>query len=268
MEQLVRRYPNYAPAHEKLALLYLSLGQNRPALEELERCLELNPLQPNIQELAGNRAMELKLYERAEFHYRHWLGQQPKLVKPRLMLALALTEQNQFDAAQKILLQTLQLDSSSHQAYAMLSDIFARQNKLPLALGQIDKALQQVPKDNRTYVLQYTRTKARLLLRDNRGMEALQTLRTLPGKEQMDIAIMDDMATCLAMTNQPELAAMMFERHSHIDPTDDRVVARAAHWYIQAHDKTHAQAMIEQLRRLDPQASEISSLEERCRKLR
>jgi len=260
-QRLVERYPQYAPARTFLGQGLIHRGQFEQAYEQLGLSLDLNPQQPEVHLLAGTLGYQLKRFDRAIGHYSMAVGMVPSNPRYRLHLAQAYLRQRKTDQARDELLTALKIDSTMHEAYASLADLYAQQNKLHLALAQIQKAIQYTPpgspQDQRSY---YTRRKAKLLLRDNRPEEALMSLQNIGPRGQSDPAVMDDMANCWSMLGKPERAAQMFERGLAVDPSRWVFAAKAALWRIKSHDPEAARGHLATLRRINPRTPVIEEL--------
>lgn len=259
---VVERYPKYAPARTFYAQTLLYLSRFEEAYQQLVMSLSLDGQQPEVQMLAGTTAMQLDKVEQAAQHYSQAVGLQPQNPRYRLFLAQALLRLNQPERARDELLQTLRIDSSQHQAYATLSDIYAQQNRLDLAMSQIQKAIEHTPAAQRSMQLAYIRKKAVLLRRDNHPEQALALFKTLSSQERSEPANVEEMAVSFAMLGKPAMAAELYENALLARPTEWRLAAGAAQWRLKTGDKAAARRHVETLRRLNPRATVLAQLEE------
>ena len=258
---LVERNPEFAPARTLLAQILLDTNQPREALAQLAAGLELDGNQPEVYCLAGNVAQNLGDLDTAAKYFLQAIGLEPRNARYLLHLANVHLARHEFDEARDLLLKALHLDSSLHEGYAALSDVYASQNKLSLALTEIRKALEQTPPHERAKYIVYVRKQARLQLRDGRPADALLTLKALSMKEQFDAGVMADMATCLANQGRLDRAAELYENAVIIFPSDWRFLAGAAHWRLRNGDLDAFDAHLRALRRIDPNLPIIADLE-------
>jgi Tfp pilus assembly protein PilF len=261
MQRLVERYPRISAARTLWAQALLFTGRGREALQQLEQSLQLDPRQAEVHLLAGTVALQLAQIEVAERHYSQAVGLDTANGRYRLHLASIYLKQQDYDKARATLLEALRCDSSLHEAHAALSDLYAQQNKVNLAVEQIKRALELSPPDDHARRTIYLRKEAALFRRDNKPEEALAVLRQLPPVAMMEIAVGDDLAGCWAMLGQPDKAASHFEQVLIIDATNDLAAARAALWRIRADQPDKARQNLETLRRINPRSNAIAEIE-------
>lgn len=257
---LVERHPEFSPGYVTLGQILSVSGQGAKAYVELEKALALNPKQPEVHDLAGSLALGLKEYAQAQQHYSTAAGLEPRTAKYRLHLAVVQLKADRFEDARNTLLQALKLDSDSHQAYGVLSDLYAQQNKLDQALDAINRALELLL-DDPAYRQSYLRRKATLLRRANRPEEAIVVLRQLPPKTWVERGVIDEFAQTYMLLGQPEKAAEHYEAVLPLDPLADWAAERAAHYRLEAGQKDRAREDLEALRRINPRAAAIPRIE-------
>ena len=260
-QDFVSRHATYASGYTLLGQVLLQDGQATAAYEKFSRSLEIDGQQPEVHLLAGTIEFQSRRYDRAARHYSMAVGLAQTELRYRLHLAQAQIRLKQFDAARRELLDVLQMDSSSHEAYATLADLYADQNKPTLALTTIQKAIEHTPVVERDKQIAYILRKAQLLRRDNKPEDALVTLGALSPIEQANSLIMRDMALCWAMMGQPGEAAAIYERALASDPTQWRYADAAARWRIKAADYEAARRHVETVRKIKPRASTLPDLE-------
>ncbi len=263
LEDLVARHPDHTAARMTLAQTYLLANQQAKAYPQLLRIIELSAHapQPEVQLLAGVVATKLEKFDAAHQHFQAAIDAAPHNMRARLLLADAHLKQGRADDARNVLLLAIALDTNDPRPYAQLAEVYARQGQINLALDQMQKAIDRAEMGKRETQVAYIRQKSALLRRANRPDEALQVLAGLAPAEKVELSIMDDMATCLAMLGQPGEAAKIFEARIAIDPTDDRVAVRAAEWHIKAGNRRAAQLMVNLLRSLDARHPQLAALE-------
>lgn len=270
-QRLVRRHPRYAAGHTFLAQLLVYQRQFQQAYEHYNRSTELDGQQPEVHLLAGTLAVQLKDLDSAYRHYSQALGLDPTQTRYRLHLAQIHIKRQEYPQARRELLRVLQSDSSNHQAYASLGDLFARQNKLALALAQIDKAIDHAPSKDRSRKIAYTRQKAQWLRRANRAEDALLTMQGVDLDDaeglgvETSMAVIEDMALCWAMLGQPAESARLYEKALKDAPTQWRYAEGAARWWVQAGEAQAAERHLDVLKRLNPRSAVIQELEPQLR---
>ena len=268
LTRLVEKYPRYAAARSQLALVLSDSGRLEEAYAQLERCLDLDGQQPNVHMLAGTIATNLNDLAGAAHHYSQAIGLEPSSGQYRVFLAQVQIKQNAFELARMTLLEALRIDSSQHEAYACLSDLYARRNMLDLALLQNQKAIEHVPITEQHKQIGYLRRKAALLRRMNRPEESLQTLRGLFPKYRDQIPVIEEMAMSWHLLGQPENGARLYEQQLILNPTQWQLAAGAATWWLKAGEMKNAERHVATVKRIDPWAPVIPELEKKLRRLK
>jgi len=260
-QRLVERYPKYAAGRTLLAQAFMYRDQIEQGYDQLKLSLELDQQQAEVHLLAGTLALKLGRVEQAHRHYLAAVGLDVGNVRYRLHLAQTYLKLDQSDQARGALLEAIKIDSASHEAYFLLAEMYAQQNKLSLALPQLDRAIQHTPISERDRVVLYTRRKAKLLVRDQRVQEALLSLQNLRPQEQDDPLVMHEMAIYWSMLGRPGEAAELYEQALARHPTQGELAGGAAHWRWVAGDRQAAIKHLEMLRRINPRSELIAQLE-------
>lgn len=265
IDALIASHPEQSAAHILRGQMLLHAGRPDQALEAFQASLKLQPRQANVHRLAGNLAMQLQKYDDARHHYEQARSIEPGNGEHAVYLANLQLKIGEDDQAVKTLLTAIRLDSQRHEAYALLSDIYARQNKVGLALGQIERAIQtasaQSPGPRTAYVLK----RAKLLRRDNQPGESLAALQALPQDARLEPLVMRDIATSWMMLGKPQRAAEQYELALRLDPSSDLAAAEAARWRLKAGDVETARKHVQTLRRINPRYEAIPKLEQALR---
>lgn len=263
---LVTRYPQYAEAHKLYGQILSDDSRFRDALEEFESALRLGLSaetdQAEVHMLAGNLSLMLEQVDRAERHFAAALKIKPNSARYRLHMAQVHIQKQQYDPARTLLLESLAIDSSQYEAHSALSDLYARQGNLAMALTQVQKAIDGTPISERERRDVYLRKKASLLRRDNKPEESIQTLRTLSLEARFEPDVVEEVAVSWAMVGLPSRAAEAYESALDKLPTDWRLAAGAARWRIKAGDKPAAQRHIDTIRRINAGLPVIRELQE------
>lgn len=264
VQRLVERYPRYAPARTLLAQVYLFDGRLPEAYEQLKLSIDLDRQQPEVHLLAGTTARQLGFHDEAARFYSTASQLTPENVSYRLHLAQAYMERQDYDRARMQILEALSRDSSSAEAYALQSDLEAKQNHIEQALVNIQKAIENTPLTARPLQVQYIRRKAQLMRRNNKPDEALLVLDALSGRDR-DFAVLGEMATCWGMLGKPAKGAKIFEDALAENPTSETLAIAAAEWWGRAQDKKGVQRMIDRLREMNPRLPVIADLEQKVK---
>lgn len=261
IDRLLADHPDDAEAHTLRGQVLIYAGRRQEALAALERSLELEPRQARVQVLAGTAAMGLGHYEQARKHYETALSIEPGKGMHAVYLANVQQRVGEDDLAVTTLLTALRRDSQLHNAYALLSDIYAKQNKVSPALGQIDRAIETAPAQDTSARTAYTLKRAALLRRDNKPAEAIAALDALPVEARIRPDVLRDTATSWAMLGKPAMAAELYERVLAADPGNDLAAAEAARWWIKADNPDAAKRNRQALRRINPRHEALNELD-------
>jgi tetratricopeptide (TPR) repeat protein len=260
-QELADKYPRHAPLHTLLGQAFLQSDQFKPAYEQLARSLELDKQQPEVQLLAGTVAMQLGETEQAARHYSMATGLSPREPRYMVHLALAYLKLGQTDRARDTFLAAIRVDSSCHAAFKGLADLYAQQNKLDLALGQIQNAIDQTPLSQRDVQVVYLRQKASLLRRANRATEALAVFDALTPTERAEPAVVQDVATTWGQLGEPRKSAEAFESALDAKPLEPALLVEAARWRIKVGDHAKALEHVASLRSVSPRHPALAELD-------
>ena len=260
--RLVERYPRFAEARSQLGLVLYEAQRWEDAYEQLKVSLELDAQQAEVHLLAGTVALNIGLIDEAERHYSQAVGLQPANPVFLVHLAQVHVRKRDFDQAQHRLLEAIKLDSSSHSAYGTLADVYARQNKMDLALQFIDKAIENTPLEQRRVQVSYTLRKAAYLRRQNKPVEALLVLQSLFPQEQAEAAIIEDLALCWAQLGKPANGAKLYEAELIARPTELDLLGGAARWRLKAGDKEMAAKHLDAIKKINPRLPIVQQLED------
>ncbi|MEZ6191542.1 MAG: tetratricopeptide repeat protein [Phycisphaerales bacterium] len=261
IDRFLADHPDAADAYTLRGQALIYAGRSEEALKSFGRSLELKPRQAGVQVIAGTTAMGLERYEESLKHYETALSIDPGNGVNAVYLANVQQKIGQDDEAVTTLLTALRRDSSLHGAYALLSDIYAKQNKLAMAIDQIESAIETAPEDNQSAHTAYTVKRAALLRRDNRPAEAIAALEALPPEARLRPEVLRDTATGWAMLGKPAMAAELYERALAVDPSSDTAAAEAARWWIKAGNTDAARRCLQLLQRINPRHESIPILQ-------
>ena len=115
------------------------------ALEEQQKALRLKPISSHIYNEIGliYRRMGQKFQELANFQIAHNLA--PKWPLALTNLALAYKRNKEYDEAEKLYQQTIQLDDSFALSYYNLAILYSQRDKDSLAINNYQKAIELKP---------------------------------------------------------------------------------------------------------------------------
>lgn len=263
--ELLHRFDQHLPLHNFLAMVLSEAGRLEAAYDRLSVSLGIHPRQADRQFMAGVLATKLGRLDPALEHFRLAVNLDRQNASYRVHQAMAHFELQQPDQARMLLLQALQLDSNLAEAYYGLGELDFADNKLSLALQQIDKAISRTPLAKRETQVKYIRKKAWILRRSNRWSDALATLRQLTANERMDPAVVKEMAVLWDLLEKPVQSARLFEEGLVRDPTNWSFAAAAAGHRIDTGDLDLARQHLRTLKELKPRAAEIQVLEAKLR---
>ena len=261
VERFTERFPEFSDGYTLLGQVFLGENDLESAYANLKISLDLDPAQAEIHLLAGSICHKLVRPTEAEWHYRQAKDLKPENMRYRLHFAQSLLSQQRLEEARDDLLALLRQDSSQHAAYAMLADLYMRQNKTTLAMNQINKAYEHTQLTDRDNQIVYLRQKSAILRRQNKPDDALQILERLSLEERRDPSVIEEMAICLSMQGQVREAALRYEKQLMDEPSDWRLAAGAARWWISAREWDKARVAVNKIRMIDPRLSVLAELE-------
>ena len=261
IRDMLKDYPGYAAGHTLLGQVLLKEGQRGTAYEQFTLSLEIDGQQPEVHLLAGTIEYGNGRFDQAAHHYAMAVGLAPQENRYKLHLAQAQIRLQQFSKARRGLLEVIKMDSTSHEAYATLADLYADQNKARMAIDMIGKAVEHTPVVERDKQVAYILRKAQLLRRANQPEDALLVFEKLSPTERLTDAVMAERALCWAMMGRPRDAAQVYEQAWDSAPIRWRWVQEAARWRIKAGDDDAARRHMEDLHRLNPRAEALHELD-------
>ncbi len=261
LDALIAEQPGSAEAHTLHAQILLEAGRPEEALGAFQEALKIQPRQAQVHEMAGNLAMRLEQFEGARHHYEQALSIEPGSGRYAVCLANLQFKINEDDEALVTLLSALRRDSELHSAYSLIADIYAKKNKIRLALDQSQRAIDTVPEGKPRTRSVYVLKRAALLRRNNQPAESLAVLSELSPDAGLRALVLKDMATSWAMLGKPEMAAKLYEQVLRGDPSSDLAAAAAARWRIKVGDIDAAREHVGALRRINPRHEDLIELE-------
>jgi tetratricopeptide (TPR) repeat protein/ADP-heptose:LPS heptosyltransferase len=143
--QLLAQNPNHADALNQLGYLLYQTGRYEPALENLQRAVELNPLAAEFHNNLGLALVALKRGEEAVAAYEKAIDLQRDLPEIHYNLANAYVSLQRWDEAETSLRQALQIRSDLPDGWTVLGNILTRRGDLPQAIAALRTALEKNP---------------------------------------------------------------------------------------------------------------------------
>ncbi|MBI1367461.1 MAG: tetratricopeptide repeat protein [Planctomycetes bacterium] len=259
LEAVLADYPNDAPSHVLLAQVLIAEGKTQDAYDHVAEGLKYDEGNPEAHFLAGRLAQELDNLDKAKFHFTRASMLDPNQAKYPLYLGAVLLRQGDLDAAQLQLLRAQRIDTSLAVAYSMQAEIAARRGKIDMAIEEVNKAID-LSKDDAAKRLNYVLQKAQLLRRNNDPAAALSLLTSLDTADQQKGAVVEHIADCYQMMNQPAKAAAVWSELFALEPTNARAAGEAAWAYHRADDDRHARQYIDMALRIDPREAKANAL--------
>lgn len=264
MRAFIERNPKFPEGYTVLGKVYIEMGQWDKAYDSFQTSLNLEERQPQVHHLAGTMCYEMAQYDVSEQHYSKAKELDPENPLHHVYLAQVYIKTNRFDGAKKRILYALSLDSNYHEAYATMSDLFRKQNDLPRALQQIDKAMHfiQSELDNRKMVVEYVIKRAKILRRMNEPDAAMQEFENnLHDMEHALPNVAGEMAVTFGQLNKPEKAAEFLDQAViKTQQMDTKLLALAAEWQVRVNRLAMAERYIQRIIDIDPKEDSIERL--------
>jgi len=267
-EEQVARFESHQASHNFLGTLLSEVGRLEDAYDRFQISLELDPRQSKVHFSCGVLATKLDRLKPALEHYRQAVSIDKDKPIYRVHVAMVLIKINEYDQARMQLLAALKMDSNLADGYYGLAELDFVQNRLDMALQQIDRAIERMPISQRDKQVKFLRKKAWILQRANRHADALATLRKLTPEERSDPEVIEQMAVSLRQLDKTHEAAALYEDAMNTDPIVAAYAEGAARWSIEAGLLDDARRHLDALSMIDPNAKEISGLEARLKRTR
>jgi len=140
LEAVVRRHPEFAPAHLELARAYTIKRDFAKAEVELKRVIELNPRDENAFYFLGYTELELKRPQQAREAFTQLLKLNPNNADAHFGLAAVFSSENRYPEALEEYKRTAQLDPEYQNVFY---DMGVMQSKLKLYDDAIASFLKQ-----------------------------------------------------------------------------------------------------------------------------
>lgn len=235
LRQTIAEYPSEAQPYIEYAEVLIALGRPEEAYANYQRALKEGPSSHALALAAGTAASmsgkladaQVHLREAQQFNLKDW--------KAPLFLAQVQLKLNEIDEAKKNLLLCVNLNPEATIAWGTLAEIALRENKLSLAAQHIAKAREQEPS-----AVLWRLIEARVLKRDNKPREAADLLLALEPVERLESGVLQTLAECYGLLQQPRDAALAYASSSDAQPARGDVALEAARWFNRASEPAAA----------------------------
>jgi tetratricopeptide (TPR) repeat protein len=235
LDAAVAEHPDDQELRIALAETLLRRKQFGPAYDQYVRALEIGPREPKVEFVAGTLASQTGRPERAAEHYKAAQAADPGNAQYPLYLAQVQIKQNQLEDAKLSLLLSVRLDARNAVTWGTLADIFLRQNKLDMAIQNVQEARKLQPE-----VTAWKLIEARAKNRKGDAGGALLILSTLDRSEQRSGPVLLLMSECYGRLQRPADAAKLYADASDAQPTNAEFAYETAVWFDRAGDKDAA----------------------------
>lgn len=226
LERTVRAHPNDQELRLAYAESLMGLSRFADAYEQYDRAVALGEDRAEYRFAAGMAASQAKLLEQAEAQWIKARQLDPSNPQYPLYLAQLQRKLGRNDEARANLVVACKLDPGLAVAWGTLSAIALDENHLASALQHAEKAGALEP-DNALWRI----LRAQILRRDNRPREALEALLSIPeAQRRTSKPVLEQVALCYGLLNQPADAARMYLEALEGNPDDADLTFEAAVW--------------------------------------
>lgn len=240
LDRALDKYPAESALHALRGQALVSMDKKPAALEAFERACFVGPDSAINRDFAATIAADIGQDEQAAAHWAMAQQLAPDNPKYPLYRAQVLRRLGRTEEAKAQLMLAAGLDESIGVAWATLAAIALDENKPDIVLQHIRRARALEPGN-----ISYRVIEAKGLRRLNRPADALTLLGALPDNERAILEVVEEMALCYGLTNQPAEAASLYVHACDRNPNDGRVALTAAEWLERAGDRASALARAE-----------------------
>lgn len=252
------------PSDQRLLAMHaqslMEMNRLEEAMGEYERACFVGPDRAAYRDIAATIAAQLGDDEKANAHWAVAQKLEPNNPKYPLYRAQVQRRLGQTDTARANLILATSLDPEIHEAWASLAAIALEQNRINVAQQYIERA-RAIDPDSAFYRV----LEARAIRRDGRPEDAANLLYAIPeGRRLRDKGVLNELALCLGLMDEPERAAQMYVDASRILTEDPDVAYEAALWLERSGRPEDAKAYATRAVSLGSEAAQtlLSQLEE------
>lgn len=237
LNDAVRQYP--ADQDLRLAFGDYMMSRNRlpEAYEQYLTAIGLGPVPARVEFAAGTLANMNGQTEEAAAHYAAAMRTDPNTPEYPLYLASVQAKMNQVSQAKASLAIAGRLAPERAEIWGMLGQLLLQENKLDLALQQIEHARQLEPNEPAWALME-----ARVRKRTGDPERALDLLSAMPQSVLDDPATLEMLAECYGMLGRPGDAASRYIDAAERFPRDADIAFDAAQWLERTGERDEAVA--------------------------
>jgi tetratricopeptide (TPR) repeat protein len=144
-QEVVKRSERDAVALFNLALSYYELRQFEPAIQNLQRTLEIEPYYTRAEELLGTIWSQKNDYVRARASFEHILEIAPDDFAAHFNLGVLAATRRDWDEAESQFKRVLQIDPNSAEAYNVLGSVYLGRGDLAHGKAAFSEAIRLQP---------------------------------------------------------------------------------------------------------------------------
>ncbi len=235
LENAVTQYGGDQELRFALGDLYMLQKRHSDAYAQYIAGIEIGPSSSGAEFTAGTLANMLDRSELAELHYMKSMQMDPKNPDTPVFLAAIQLKMNRLDEAKVNLALAGRLAPDRARIFAMRSEIGMRENKLNIALEQIQKA-RAIEPNAMPWILQ----EARVHKRNAEPEKAINLLTAIPDGGTIDPEVAYVLADCFGMIGKPDEAASRLMDLAAIRDQDPKLAFQVALWLERAGERDAA----------------------------
>jgi tetratricopeptide (TPR) repeat protein len=283
--RVLERAPKHADALHFLGVIAHQRGQDRQALEFIDRALELNPCAPAYHCNRAEALRRLKRLDEAETSCRAALNLKPNYPEALHNLGVVLLGKKQLSDAATALRESLRLRPDAPSVLVALADILREQGHIAESLDTYRRALGLAPKHWAAHTnyglllvqrgeldegLSHCRQAAalapgevlprhnlgRLLLDYGKFDEAMETLAAALELDSRSAPLCHTIATAWIVLGDNEQAQRWLDRALELDPQFTPARCSCAELYLEVGDSERAGELYRQVLEKEPERNE------------
>ncbi|MEM1208351.1 MAG: tetratricopeptide repeat protein [Planctomycetota bacterium] len=244
LRDVIADYPDHLDARRAIALAIGSRGDiPDEAYDHLTRTLDEEGDIAEMHAIAGNLSLQAGDPGIAVAHYRRAVALDPD--EPRFLSQLAQAHMmaGQTDDALEVVDAWVERDSDQPQPFIFRARLLTEAGRLDDADGSLRQALDRSMPDETDMRLAIALNRAGLLRQLDRPVEAMGVLRMLSVDEQVTQPVADALAATWDQLDQPDKAALHYERIALMYPAATWAARAAADRYMALDEPEKADAM-------------------------
>jgi tetratricopeptide (TPR) repeat protein len=297
LEEARAAAPTVAAVHAQLGSLLAMASDAVGARQSFARALEIDPLQ--LEAAGGLTALDFAANRRADAIARldAMVSRAPKNSRLLVLTASALASDNNFERAETLLVNAIEIDPAMLNAYSLLGRIYFKQKRLDAARAQFERMAERQDKpvgaltligtidmlQNRT--AEAEKTFERVLSIDPKAGVAANNLAWLylENGGSVDLALHLAEVAQAALPNAAEVhdtlgwahykknamppAITAFRRSVELDPNNATAIYHLALAYEKSGDRQEARAVMTRYLQIDPSSDRSADIRRRLQTL-